>query len=503
MLAQSSILAAALLLPSVSAHIALFHPSMWGYNISGNTVTSVPGDNRPVYPLMGRTFSQWWFHGHMDFPPHPNDIFQLPVGQSQVVELACDKGATSYWPISDGSSNLQLTAGDGNSPCPGQPTTQFHTNGISDLGGCALAVAYNSDPNSVKPEDFVVFSVQHTCVWTKNTYFDIPADMPPCPNGKCICSWNWIHLADAGSEQMYLNMFQCDFKGATGTKAVAKGNVPRRCGADPANGKMEAVPSNCTVGAKTPMYWYQTEGNNMFEGTYAPPLYLDLYGFAQGAQNDIFDGSASTPVATNSATAVPTTSKATAPTTSQAAATTTKAADATTSKVADATTSKAEATTSEAAAATTSKAASSAPASSVVPTTSQAAAITTAQASSSAAATTAAPVNNVGKVTSSSAPAAVTSSVFVADPSASPEVTATASATKSASAASATTSGKPSNVCKHRKHHKRPTLAELAHNKKAKVAARIAKDASVKRAVSGSSRRHHAKRAAAAAEVLL
>ncbi len=26
----------------------------------------------------------------------------------------------------------------------------------------------------------------------------------------------------------------------------------------------------------------------MFEGTYAPPFYLDLYNFKDGAQNDIF-----------------------------------------------------------------------------------------------------------------------------------------------------------------------------------------------------------------------
>lgn len=30
----------------------------------------------------------------------------------------------------------------------------------------------------------------------------------------------------------------------------------------------------------------------MFEGEHAPPYYLDLYGFVDGAQEDIFDGSA-------------------------------------------------------------------------------------------------------------------------------------------------------------------------------------------------------------------
>jgi hypothetical protein len=75
-------------------------------------------------------------------------------------------------------------------PCPGSPTTAFHANNINDLGGCALAVAYESDvSNEVKPDDFTVFSVNHTCVWNLHTYFSVPADMPPCPNDKCTCAW--------------------------------------------------------------------------------------------------------------------------------------------------------------------------------------------------------------------------------------------------------------------------------------------------------------------------
>jgi Lytic polysaccharide monooxygenase AA14 len=47
----------------------------------------------------------------------------------------------------------------------------------------------------------VVFSVQPECVWHRDTVFEIPADMPPCPNGKCMCSWWWIHPSDGGSDQ--------------------------------------------------------------------------------------------------------------------------------------------------------------------------------------------------------------------------------------------------------------------------------------------------------------
>lgn len=81
---------------------------------------------------------------------------------------------------------------------------RFHANNISDTAGCALAVAYKSDVSEVQPDDFIVFSVNHTCVWYLNTYFEIPADMPACPDGKCICAWFWIHYPDSGSEQSEL-----------------------------------------------------------------------------------------------------------------------------------------------------------------------------------------------------------------------------------------------------------------------------------------------------------
>ena len=44
---------------------------------------------------------------------------------------------------------------------------------------------------------------------------------------------------------------------------LAKAQVPRRCGADPADGKVDAVPGNCTYGAKQPFYWFQKEDNNV------------------------------------------------------------------------------------------------------------------------------------------------------------------------------------------------------------------------------------------------
>lgn len=60
-----------------------------------------------------------------------------------------------------------------NYPCPGQPTSQFHALDQNDVTGCALSIAYKSDVNSVRPDDLVVFSVNHMCVWTLFTDFGV------------------------------------------------------------------------------------------------------------------------------------------------------------------------------------------------------------------------------------------------------------------------------------------------------------------------------------------
>lgn len=119
--------------------------------------------------------------------------------------------------------------------------------------------------------------------------------------------------------------FKCNVTGSTSNVPLAKPQVPRRCGADPANGVMKATPGNCTYGAKNPFYWFQAERNNvscfctshepqpssdryrqMNEGTYAPPFYTDLYNFRDGAQDDIFqDSYDSIPVPSPQQTLVP------------------------------------------------------------------------------------------------------------------------------------------------------------------------------------------------------
>ncbi|XP_006459911.1 hypothetical protein AGABI2DRAFT_116869 [Agaricus bisporus var. bisporus H97] len=274
----------ALILPLVSAHSALWHPSMWGFNVTDKTF---PYDNRPVAPLRNKTFNEWWFHNHLAHPPNPGDFFELPAGGQATAEIACTKDATSFWNIApDGGRNVQ----QGDNVCPNSPTLTYHTNGIDDLEGCALAIAYKSNVEDVKPEDFTIFSVNHTCVWTRFTDFQVPTKMPECPDGGCICSFFWIHSPDAGGEENYMNGFRCKITNATSEVALAKPAIPRRCGEDPKNNKQFSAVQNCTYGAKQPLYWLN-DNSNMFEGEHAPPVYNDLYNFADGAQDDIFEDS--------------------------------------------------------------------------------------------------------------------------------------------------------------------------------------------------------------------
>lgn len=65
----------------------------------------------------------------------------------------------------------------------------------SKFGGTVLAIAYTSDVASLQPNDMTVISVNQNSVWEREISYDIPAGLPPCPEGGCLCTWNWIHQA--------------------------------------------------------------------------------------------------------------------------------------------------------------------------------------------------------------------------------------------------------------------------------------------------------------------
>lgn len=118
--------------------------------------------------------------------PHPGTRISLFFCFTQILN--------TFYTVSSGDAGYTVTNQD---VCPGQPMSEYHTNGINDLGGCALAIAYNDDANNVQPDDFVVFSVNYTCVWTLHTSFSVPSELPACPNGKCTCIWTWIHTVSS------------------------------------------------------------------------------------------------------------------------------------------------------------------------------------------------------------------------------------------------------------------------------------------------------------------
>lgn len=165
---------------------------MFGFNVTDKTFSY---DNRPVAPIKNMNFSEWWFHNHLTYPPNAGDVFQLPAGQPATAEIACNKGATSYFASSEGGDIRNSS--DPNNVCPGAPVQEYHTNGLDDVEGCALAIAYESNATKVQPEDFTVFSVNQTCVWTRFTDFQVPQQMPACPEGGCICAFFWIHSVRA------------------------------------------------------------------------------------------------------------------------------------------------------------------------------------------------------------------------------------------------------------------------------------------------------------------
>jgi len=253
-----------------AAHCAIWHPSTFDDNRgNGNS-------DRNSQPLADMTFKQWWWRGYLDNPdayPANGTVFNLPANGKAVIEISSNKAFTSM-----GSQGMiQPNTPD---PWTGNKWSNIHAVNREDVAGCAFAIAYKSDPKQVKPEDFVIFSVVRDCIARQNQTFDVP-NLPFCPNGKCMCSWFWIHKSAGGTDQMYMVPFVCKVTGASSKASpidVARAQPPRKC----------RYPMNCFQGPRNPMYWKNLERNNMPEQGHYAPTYSTLYGFTDGAQNDIF-----------------------------------------------------------------------------------------------------------------------------------------------------------------------------------------------------------------------
>ncbi|WRT66341.1 uncharacterized protein IL334_003296 [Kwoniella shivajii] len=299
------LLALAALVISAQAHIALWDEGMYGWDPND------PNQSEPVLPLMHLSFKDWWFHGYINKPPAEGKFMNLPSGGTYKGQVACNKALTKYGQNDYQETGIYACDGDGSQGGIGAMHTsdKWESQDPKDVKGCGIAIAYESDVNKIQPEDFSVISVNYTCPWLKNVDFQIPDNLPPCPEGGCHCMWGWIHSADAGSEQNYFLGYRCNITDATGITPIPSPKTANKC-------NYPSDTSNCTVGAKQPHYWYQNERNNNPQGEYDPPFYNNEYGFMNGAQTDLFASvggasisqNATSPSTSPSASASPSTS---------------------------------------------------------------------------------------------------------------------------------------------------------------------------------------------------
>ncbi|KAK0229184.1 hypothetical protein EDD85DRAFT_1026714 [Armillaria nabsnona] len=411
--------AALVLAQAVRGHVAPFHPSMWCFSgTSGSNINAQEAVN-PVYQL---GFSGYWMHantGCLSQPPADNTFLELPAGGSFSVEIAANRAFTSYsyggtevsdW--ADGQAHEELYGA--HTECVTSPN--LHAQNESMAAGTAFAISYTSDISAVNEDNLVVFTVAPKTPWKLVASYDVPAAMPACPDGGCICAWGWVPNG-CGIPNMYMHPFRCTVTGATGTTAVGTPKAPEWC---------EDDQSKCVSGPKKFIIWNQNEADTVSVSGYdlagepKSPGYNTKMGFKGGAQNDIFTG-ASTGGSSSSGSGSSSSSHSAeyAPTSSAASA-------------------------SSAAPETTSASASS---TSVVPATTE----------SSESSTAAAPATTSSSESSSSAAPVTTPSSSTAAPSSSAASQTTASACPvSHSHASASHTGSaaiPSKTCRERNHH--------------------------------------------------
>ncbi|KAH8817193.1 hypothetical protein F5884DRAFT_244933 [Xylogone sp. PMI_703] len=248
-----------------------------------NTAVDDQNTNLAVNPIYMQTFEDMWFQhdrGCDQAPPAEGEFLEIPAGGQVFVEMAHNRAQTtlSYngqyageWP--DGKSHPEDWNGN---DVPGEGCIQddgaMHTSNHSTAAGTALAISYNSDLKDVTIDNLVVFSVLANTPWKREAYYDVPADLPACPEGGCICAWLWVPKG-CGQPNMYMAGYKCNVTGATATNPVGVAKPPVWCGDDS---------SKCQAGPKQMIVWNQLTGNNVFPPSGASPGYNMVDGFAPG-----------------------------------------------------------------------------------------------------------------------------------------------------------------------------------------------------------------------------
>jgi hypothetical protein len=301
MAAVAAALGSLLFAGTVGAHRAAYAKGM--YCEGGNTPGQFDTNNLVnAVPFFNVDFDYYWMaqgKNCSNFPPQDNSVLYLPAGGKVMVEITESGGSTTLF------SNGQYTTAwgdglnhtdagmngywEGNGPeycMQGAPQDggdgMLHTSNFSTTRGSGLGISYVNDPSQVTIDNHVIFSVNGSTPWFRIGTFDIPADMPECPNGYCICSWNYLP-GHCGEPNLFQNIFRCQIIGSTSTKVLS---APK-----PANFARDD-PANATVGGKQVLV--QQVGINDFVNTWVPslpflaPSYNSVMGFVDGAQTDIF-----------------------------------------------------------------------------------------------------------------------------------------------------------------------------------------------------------------------
>ncbi|KZV85461.1 hypothetical protein EXIGLDRAFT_841482 [Exidia glandulosa HHB12029] len=317
-----------LLATRAQAHIGAYHKAMYCRN--GFSNEEVPAGRFVADPQTGLDWDEFWFRGKCkDFPPPDGEFLELPAGGYATLELAGNKAATSInmgvrnlteWGDGEGMSasshfsklhpriidracaehpelEHRVALNDSLSNCVGEPN--LHALDEANASGSALAIAYKSDIHSVEWSDLVVFSVAPNTPWRRIAKFEVPKDMPACPDGGCICAWGWSPDWCA-RDNLYMNGFRCKVTNARAdAPRVAPAQVAKWCEVPSEDGACVAGPKGIIIHSQQDAInnvptaditsLQKTQRDGRFDvGHFRSPGYNEKMGFMPGAQNDIF-----------------------------------------------------------------------------------------------------------------------------------------------------------------------------------------------------------------------
>ncbi|ORY64769.1 hypothetical protein BCR35DRAFT_334678 [Leucosporidium creatinivorum] len=280
--------------------MSIWHPSMFAFNGPANCAAPecYPGQ-APVSPLgPGWEQDKWWFRGpdYRSELPSGDDAAVLPAGGSWTTEITCHKDYTTY-------GTLTTTPGEDEECCLYHSHLEGSEAQVKEgAAGCALGIADVTSPDDATMDNIVIFSIQATCVWTRETTFDIPSAMPACSGEWCICAWFWPSTYRTSSKlfgyislnslrmptfQLYsMTGFYCKVDGAASTVRWGSPLQDAVYCADDS--------SKCVEGPRRAMYAFNTPNNTPEWDSTNPnakrPAYGSTWGWTAGAQNDIFTG---------------------------------------------------------------------------------------------------------------------------------------------------------------------------------------------------------------------